>query len=130
MRRIGGTIQASREHAQVDYIFRKWYSTYMVQVITNALREWNETTDGRSKLQHAYLMASGVLLFVAGILGLINYDLGQKILFVAILAIAMFFINAVAWALLQSFVLLRISATKTTEKITSKTKPRAAARKK
>jgi hypothetical protein len=59
------------------------------------------------------------LLFVAGIIGLINYDLGQKILFVAILALAMFLINAVAWALLQSFVLLRLGASEATQRLTS-----------
>lgn len=92
----------------------------MITTIKSALHEWNETTDGRQKLQHAYVVSAAVLVLVAGILGLINYDLGQKILFVAILAIAMFFINAVAWALLQSFVLLRISASKTADKLTSK----------
>lgn len=94
----------------------------MITVILNALREWNDTTDGRQKLQHAYIITAGVLVLLAGILGLINYDMGQKVLFIAILASAMFIINAVGWALLQSFVLLRISATKTVERATTTTR--------
>ncbi len=89
----------------------------MIRVIKDALIEWSETTDGREQLQHAYVAAALSLVLVAGMLGLINYDLGQKILFVAILAAAMFFINAVAWALLQSFVLLKISASKMSKKV-------------
>lgn len=80
----------------------------MMTVIENTLIEWNKSTTSREKLQHAYLSAAIVLLFAAGIVGLINYELGQKLLFIAILAVSMFVVNAVAWALLQSFVLLRI----------------------
>lgn len=89
----------------------------MITVIKNALTEWSTTTDAREKLQHTYIVAAVVLVLAAGIIGLINYDLGQKILFVAILAIAMFFINAVAWALLQSFILLKIGTDQVAEKI-------------
>ncbi|NLA42725.1 hypothetical protein GX865_01020 [Candidatus Saccharibacteria bacterium] len=89
----------------------------MINVIKEALSDWSDTTDGREQLQHSYVAAALILVLSAGILGLVNYDLGQKILFVAILAIAMFFINAVAWALLQSFVLLKISADKATKKL-------------
>ncbi len=84
----------------------------MYQLIITSLQEWKSTTDSRTKLQHAYVMAAAALLLAAGIIGLINYNLGQKILFVAILAAAMFVVNAIAWALLQSFVLLRITTRK------------------
>jgi len=105
----------------------------MYTLIKDALEDWSLTTDSRRKLQHAYLLVAVSLLFVAGITGLINYELGQKILFIAILAGAMFVINAVTWALLQSFVLLKISAgdigTKTIETAKSQTTKRPSQKK-
>jgi NADH:ubiquinone oxidoreductase subunit 6 (subunit J) len=93
----------------------------MYTLIKDALQDWNLATDSRRKLQHTYLLLAVSLLFVAGVIGLINYDLGQKILFVAILAGAMFVINAITWALLQSFVLLRISVQEVGTKVIEKT---------
>ena len=81
----------------------------MFTTIAKSLQEWNMATDARQKLQHAYLASALALVLTAGIIGLINYELGQKILLVAFICIAVFLANAVAWALLQSFVLLRIS---------------------
>lgn len=91
----------------------------MITAIYRTLQEWNDTTDGRQKLQHAYLFSAGLLVLAAGVLGLINYDMGQRVLLIAIIAGGLFFVNAIAWALLQSFVLLRISAEKTVERTTS-----------
>ena len=97
----------------------------MISSMYQLLQEWNDSTDSRQKLQHAYVVSAGVLVVLAGILGLINYEIGQRVLLVAILAIAMFFINAVAWALLQSFVLLKLGAGRATEKlIATRPKPR------
>lgn len=93
----------------------------MMNTMKKILTEWSNTTDAREKLQQMYIVVAGVLVMAAGVVGLINYDLGQKILFVAILAIAMFFINAVAWALLQSFVLFKIGTEQVTEKLAPKT---------
>ena len=72
-------------------------------------------------MQHAYITLAVVLLVVAGVLGLLNEALGQQILAASIAAATIFLVNAVAWALLQSFVLLRVSSTdkpavKTTKK--------------
>lgn len=81
----------------------------MFSTIVKSLQEWNTSTDSRQKLQHAYLAGALALILGAGIIGLINYELGQKILLAAFICIAVFLANAIAWALLQSFVLLRIS---------------------
>lgn len=94
----------------------------MYELINTSLKEWKTTTDSRTKLQHTYIVSAAALLFAAGIIGLINYDLGQQLLFVAILAGAMFVINAIAWALLQSFVLLRIKTTPRSSTKSTKTK--------
>lgn len=80
----------------------------MYKSITRNLREWNELTDPRQKLQHLYLIVAFGLILAAGIIGLINYDLGQRVLLGAFIAVIIFIVNAVAWALLQSFVLLRL----------------------
>lgn len=88
----------------------------MINSALNLLSEWERTTSSREKLQHAYLLTAIIFLFVAGIVGLINYELGQKLLLIAILAVGMFVVNAVAWALLQSFVLLRINNRTTRDK--------------
>lgn len=102
----------------------------MFVYLKTALEDWNSSTDSRKKLQHAYLAAAFALLLAAGIVGLINYDLGQKILFIAIVAGAMFLANSVAWALLQSFVLLRISADELTTRSVASTQTVISAAKK
>ncbi|HCH33974.1 MAG: hypothetical protein UY35_C0001G0071 [Candidatus Saccharibacteria bacterium GW2011_GWC2_48_9] len=86
----------------------------MFSTISSSVREWGEKTDSRQKLQHAYLGVTLVLVLSAGIIGLINYDLGQKILLGAFVCVVVFLVNAVAWALLQSFVLLRIATVEPT----------------
>lgn len=80
----------------------------MFTTITASLQEWSDKTDSRQKLQHAYAAAAMLLVLCAGILGLINYDLGQRLLLAAFVCAAAFVFNAVAWALLYSFVLMRI----------------------
>lgn len=80
----------------------------MFSTLIENLRIWDKGTDAHQKLQHSYLVLALALVLIAGILGLINYDLGQRILLGAFIVIVVFLFNAVAWALLQSFVLLRI----------------------
>ena len=104
----------------------------MFSTIASSAREWGEKTDSRQKLQHAYLGATLVLVLSAGIIGLINYDLGQKILLGAFVCVVVFLVYAIAWALLQSFVLLRIGtiqATRTTQTSTPAKKPATRKRK-
>jgi NADH:ubiquinone oxidoreductase subunit 6 (subunit J) len=96
----------------------------MYTLIKDALQDWNLATDSRRKLQHTYLLLAISLLFIAGVVGLINYELGQRVLFIAILAGAMFVINAIAWALLQSFILLRIGVHEASVKAVEKTSAR------
>lgn len=82
---------------------------YMITSVRNALHDWSATTDSRQKLQHTYAGAAICLVIAAGMIGLVNYDLGQRILLIAIVSVALFFINAITWALLQSFVLLKLA---------------------
>ena len=80
----------------------------MFESVKESLVKWNAGTDERVKLQHIYISLALGLLLVAGIIGLMNRDLGQNILIVAILSAGMFLANAIVWALLQSALLARI----------------------
>ena len=88
----------------------------MFESVQNNLREWNKTNDDRAKLQHTYFVVSLITLVIAGLLSLINAELGQQLLFVVFMLAAIFFANAVVWALLQSFVLSRLSRRPSTRK--------------
>ena len=104
----------------VDYYDPICYNISMYTMILDNLREWSRSTTERQKLQHVYLAVAAAMLVVAGVFGLANYTLGQQLLAIAIAAAGAFLVNAVAWALLQSFVLLRIE--KPTSKPTTKKK--------
>lgn len=80
----------------------------MYKSILIYLAEWNENTDERVKLQHAYVFGGAALLVIAGLIGLFNYDFGQFLMPIALVAIAIFFVNAIIWALLTAFVFLRL----------------------
>ena len=81
----------------------------MYQSILTYLTQWNENTDARHKLQHVYAFGSAALLVIAGLIGLVNYNLGQTLMNIALIGIAIFFINAIVWALLTSFVLIKLN---------------------
>lgn len=84
----------------------------MFEPIKEALINWNTKHSERAKLQHAYIVIAATLLIVAGVVGLMNRELGQNILFVAIISATMFLANAVAWSLLQSALLFRLPSVK------------------
>ena len=77
----------------------------MYTSIRNTLHAWHANYNERSKLQHAYLAVAVGTVLVAGLLGLLDYDLGQRLTAIALAALAMFFINLVAWTLLSGIVL-------------------------
>jgi hypothetical protein len=80
----------------------------MFESLKETLAKWNAGTDARVKLQHVYMTVAVGLVFLAGLVGLINHAMGQNILVVAIISAGVFLANAVVWALLQSAVLARI----------------------
>ena len=75
--------------------------------IRTLLSDWNATYSDRSKLQHAYAVLAVASLVIAGIIGLINYNLGQSLLFIAVILLLVFIGNGVVWALLNTFVIPR-----------------------
>lgn len=82
----------------------------MFSSVHNALIEWNKTTNDRTKLQHSYIAVALATLVIAGMVGLVNYQYGQALLQIALVALGAFLVNAFVWALLQSFVFTRLSA--------------------
>lgn len=77
----------------------------MFELIITSLKQWNVAHGDRAKLQHAIFTSIVSLVILAGLVSLLNIDLGRQILAIASLLGAVFIINAVAWALLQTFVL-------------------------
>lgn len=86
----------------------------MFESIKSFLATWQAKTSDRAKLQHTYIIVAVGLLIAAGIMGLLNREIGQNILFVSILSAAVFLVNAVVWSLLQSAVITRVSTRRTT----------------
>lgn len=74
-----------------------------MQSFRTLFQTWNTQHDSFTKLQHAYITIAIAALLVAGIIGLINYSLGQSILFIAVCALFIFIANGVVWALLRTF---------------------------
>lgn len=85
----------------------------MYKLFIKSLIEWNETSSDRVKLQHAYVASAVLIVLLAGLVGLVNYDLGQQMTTVALLALGVFIVNLIAWTLLQGIVLMRLSAAST-----------------
>ena len=83
----------------------------MWTALIDYLNNWNKTTTERVKLQHACLVLGFAGLIIAGLIGLLNYRLGQTLVGVALGIFLVFIANAVIWALLQSFIISRIPRT-------------------
>lgn len=84
----------------------------MFESLSESLKLWNKNNDDRAKLQHALMIVAVTLVVAAGLVGLLNVSLGQDILGFALVVAGVFLINSVAWALLQSFVIARISTSR------------------
>lgn len=80
----------------------------MYTSIRNYLLDWNKKYDNRAKLQHAYVTLAAASLVVAGLMSLVNYELGQKIVSIALVAIVVFFVNFFAWILFENLVISRL----------------------
>ena len=93
----------------------------MFESLSESLKLWNKNNDDRAKLQHAFLFLTIALVVLAGLIGLLNIELGQNILGLALVAGGVYLINAVAWALLQSFVLTHISSNRRNSPSSSRT---------
>lgn len=75
---------------------------------SSLLAQWNARYDARRKMQHVYLVIIVASIFVAGLLSLVNRDLGFFTLRITLLASVVFLINAVTWSLLHTGLLHRL----------------------
>ncbi len=82
----------------------------MFTSLQETLVHWFKSTDDRKKLQHSYLALASATLIIAGLVGLVEYQYGQVLSQIAAGLIVVFLVNAVAWALLESFVFTRLNA--------------------
>lgn len=78
-----------------------------MQQIHDFLIEWNAKTDTLGKLQGAYGVLALASLLIAGIVGLIQYNLGQSLLFLAVVFALIFIANGVVWSIMQTFFIPR-----------------------
>lgn len=78
----------------------------MYKSLKKSLYTWSTETSERQKMQHTYIATVIALIVVAGLVGLVNYHLSQNILAIAFLAAAVWVVNLIVWALLQSLVIL------------------------
>jgi cell division protein FtsW (lipid II flippase) len=85
----------------------------MFETLKDSFISWNSKTSERAQMQQAYIVIAVTLLVTAGIVGLMNHDLGQNVLMLSILSAGMFLVNAVVWSLLQSAVISRIKPRRT-----------------
>lgn len=81
----------------------------LLSTLQDSLLKWYKTTDERAKLQHSYLAIGAGVFVVAGVVSLANYQYGQALAQIAVIAFGAFLVNAFVWALLQSFVFTRLN---------------------
>lgn len=77
----------------------------MYETIIKSLSEWNASHSERSKLQHGYIGLTVATILLAGLIGLIDYDLGQRLTALALLLLGVFFVNLITWTLLSGLLL-------------------------
>lgn len=87
----------------------------MLKSVSKFIEEWNTRTSERTKLQHSYVVLAVASILVAGLIGLVNYDMGQRLVAVALICGGVFLVNALVWALLSGLVLVRLQAESTTK---------------
>ncbi len=76
-----------------------------MESFASVLRTWNKQHSSFTKLQHAYAAITILAFITAGLIGLLNYRLGQSILFVAMCSLLIFIANGVVWALVKTFLM-------------------------
>lgn len=86
------------------------YNSTIMQSVYTFLAKWNKTSDPFGKIQAVYIALAVALLFVAGVIALVNPALGQSAAFYALVAALTFVGNGVIWALVRTFVVPHIEA--------------------
>ena len=69
---------------------------------------WSSMSSQRIQLQHFYLAAAVIGVISAGLVGLLNYNLGQRIVAFSLMSLAVYVINAIVWTLLNALVIEKL----------------------
>lgn len=80
----------------------------MYNEVKRALTAWNNRTTDRQKLQHIYILLTGVIVLVAGVVTLVNARVGHFIIYFAGATLVTFITNAFIWNLLNSALLSKL----------------------
>lgn len=81
-----------------------------MQSLYTFLAQWNKTSDSLAKVQAAYGVLAIALLLIAGLVSLAQPNLGQSILFLAIVSGLAFIANGVIWSIVRTFVVPHIES--------------------
>jgi hypothetical protein len=80
----------------------------VVHSLKDMLSNWNATHGERAKLQHIYVAVGVIGIVIAGLVALIDYEASRFILRFCYIALGIFLVNAIVWALLFSLVLIKL----------------------
>lgn len=80
----------------------------MKQYVMSILTKWSSLRNQRLQMQHFYLAAAAIGVVSAGLIGLLNYNLGQRIVTFSLLSLAIYIANAVVWTLLNALVVEKL----------------------
>ena len=86
----------------------------MVQLFMDFLTKWSNEDNQRIKLQKAYFCSALLVTVAAGLVTLINISLGQYVIMLATVLAAVYFTNAIGWALLDALVIQKLETKKST----------------
>lgn len=81
-----------------------------METFMTILRRWNATKTDREKVQTVQLIVGAVLVLLAGMITFLNVTLGYGMLWVGLVFLGAFFLNAVTWHLMASALLPKLKA--------------------
>ncbi len=82
----------------------------MNRILKQNLIEWNRNYNTYQKIQHIYLAASVLLVFVAGASSLFNFESSDQIILIIKALLAVFVINLLTYILSKAFIFEKIGS--------------------
>jgi dipeptide/tripeptide permease len=94
--------------------------------LKDMLDNWRRQRNDRIKLQHAYIAIALIGILASGLVSLLNVEIGRKMARISLVAVGVFLLNAVVWALVNSSVVMTTQSTsKPAQRTSSTTKKRS-----
>lgn len=76
-----------------------------MESLSDLLRKWNKSTAELTKLQHVYLFIIVVMTVVAGLVALVDANIGHRLILISGIALIAFLANAIVWALTRVYII-------------------------